>query len=348
VCQRLSPGRLGADLRKAELRSSDCRARYPTLMLITLFLLSAIVVFAQDAKDASALVREVAESALAAKSWTIEGSIKYSNLKDNSTFNFAMRSATQSSFDQTGGNAPATIKCDGSSAWVISKPLRWYTKVPVAEYRNCLPIVSDWYQLPKVLGSPTLAGEGKFESEGQSKSCQLVHGVLPPKSLDESVERTLCVDLNRKLIVWEKYERKGETRTYTYARIDVDVNVPDSTFAFTPRGAAEIKDVQLPVLRPLGESSIPDDPAVMLPKVVARKPPELDEESRRHRIQGTVVLYVVISEKGLASRVRVFRSLSPSLDEQVVKAVRQWGFAPAKKNGVPVVFGALIAETIQQ
>jgi TonB family protein len=66
------------------------------------------------------------------------------------------------------------------------------------------------------------------------------------------------------------------------------------------------------------------------------------------RIQGTVVVYVVISEKGLPSKVRVFHSLSPSLDEQVVKAVRQWGFAPARKNGVPVVFGALIAETIQQ
>src|SRR5262249_17761792 len=159
---------------------------------------------------------------------------------------------------------------------------------------------------------------------------------------DEGVERTLCVDLNRKLIVWEKYERKGESRTYTYARIDVNVSVPDSTFAFAPRGATEIKDVQLPVLRPFGASVVPRDPAVTLPKVVARKPPELDEESRRHRIQGTVLVYVVISEKGLPSKVRVFRSLSPSLDEQVVKSVRQWGFAPARKNGVPVVFGALI------
>jgi TonB family protein len=150
------------------------------------------------------------------------------------------------------------------------------------------------------------------------------------------------------LIVWEKCERKGESRTYTYARIDMNVDVPDSTFTFRPLGATEIRDVELPVLRPLGESLIPRDPAVTLPKVVARKPPELDEESRRHRIQGTVVVYVVISEKGLPSKVRIFRSLSPSLDEQVMKSVRQWGFAPARKNGVPVVSGALVAETIQQ
>jgi hypothetical protein len=147
-------------------------------MLIVLSLLWAMVGFAQDTKDASALVREVSESALTAKSWIIEGSIQYFGLKDTSTFSLAMRSAKESSFEQRGGDAPASIKCDGSYAWVISKPLRWYTKAPVAEYRNCLPIVSDWYQLPSALISPTLAGEGSFEFEGQSKSCQLVRGFL--------------------------------------------------------------------------------------------------------------------------------------------------------------------------
>src|SRR5665213_581961 len=114
---------------------------YSMLMLIVLALLVATAGFAQTSKDASTLVREVSESALMTKSWIIEGSIKYSALPENATFRLEIRSPKESRFDQTGGETPSTIICDGSNAWVISRPLGVYTKALVADYPNCAPIV---------------------------------------------------------------------------------------------------------------------------------------------------------------------------------------------------------------
>ena len=278
------------------------------LMLIVLALLVATAGFAQTSKDASTLVREVSESALMTKSWIIEGSIKYSALPEIATFTLAMRSPKESRFDQIGGETPSTIICDGSNAWVISRPLGVYTKALVADYPNCAPIVGDWLQLQKTLTSPVLAGRGKFESNGQSNPCQLIRGFSQSESSShERITRTLCVDLDRKLIVWEKSESKGSNRTYTYSKLDLNSNLQDSAFVFTPPpGSTMISGLQLPVLRPLGSREIPLDPGVSMPKLVSQKEPQYDEDSRRARIEGTAVLYVVIDQNGVPLDLRVF------------------------------------------
>src|ERR1700675_153684 len=116
-------------------------------MLIVLALLLTTAGFAQASKDASALLREVSESALMTRSWIVEGSIKYSALREISTFTLAVRSPKESRVDQRNGQTPSSIICDGSSAWVVSQPIGMYTKAPVEDYPNCVPIVGDWYQL---------------------------------------------------------------------------------------------------------------------------------------------------------------------------------------------------------
>jgi TonB family protein len=49
-----------------------------------------------------------------------------------------------------------------------------------------------------------------------------------------------------------------------------------------------------------------------------------------------VDLEVVVDRDGRATNVRVVRGLGAGLDQQAVAAVRQWRFAPARRNGVPV------------
>ena len=60
------------------------------------------------------------------------------------------------------------------------------------------------------------------------------------------------------------------------------------------------------------------------------------------RIQGAVDLSVEVRPDGLAHRVRVLKGLDPSLDENAVKAVEQWKFEPATKDGEPVTVQATI------
>jgi TonB family protein len=86
----------------------------------------------------------------------------------------------------------------------------------------------------------------------------------------------------------------------------------------------------------------PAGPAVSLsarvspPTVLSRVNPEYSDEARAARLQGTVVLEVVVHKDGTVDVVRVVRSLGLGLDEQAVKAVKQWRFKPGTRDGQPV------------
>ena len=59
-------------------------------------------------------------------------------------------------------------------------------------------------------------------------------------------------------------------------------------------------------------------------------------EAMRAKIQGGVLLEVVVQADGTVGDVRVVRSLDKALDESAIKAVKQWLFRPALLNGKPV------------
>jgi protein TonB len=55
------------------------------------------------------------------------------------------------------------------------------------------------------------------------------------------------------------------------------------------------------------------------------------------KIQGTVVLELVVRSDGRPSDIRIVRSLDPGgLDEQAIIAASQWRFEPGRLAGKPV------------
>jgi len=72
------------------------------------------------------------------------------------------------------------------------------------------------------------------------------------------------------------------------------------------------------------------------PVVVTRVPPVYPEEARKDRIQGKVVLEVVIDTKGNVTKAEAVESPDPLLSEAALAAVRQWTYAPATLEGKPV------------
>jgi len=68
------------------------------------------------------------------------------------------------------------------------------------------------------------------------------------------------------------------------------------------------------------------------PVLLGKQAPEYSKEARMARLQGTVVLYVVIGEDGRARDMRVGRPLGMGLDEKAMTAVSQWRFAPARRQ----------------
>lgn len=66
--------------------------------------------------------------------------------------------------------------------------------------------------------------------------------------------------------------------------------------------------------------------------------PQYTADAMRAKIQGTVVLECIILPDGTVGQVRVIKSLDPvfGLDQEAIKAAKQWRFEPSRRQGVPV------------
>jgi TonB family protein len=72
------------------------------------------------------------------------------------------------------------------------------------------------------------------------------------------------------------------------------------------------------------------------PTVLSKVEPEYSEEARKAKWQGTVILQLVVDEKGLPKDMKVTRSLGLGLDQKAIEAVAKWKFKPGLKDGKPV------------
>jgi protein TonB len=77
---------------------------------------------------------------------------------------------------------------------------------------------------------------------------------------------------------------------------------------------------------------------VQLPAVVREVKPQYTAEAMRAKVQGTVLLECVVLPNGEVGSVEVVRSLDSSfgLDQEAVKAAKQWRFRPGTRFGEPV------------
>ena len=77
--------------------------------------------------------------------------------------------------------------------------------------------------------------------------------------------------------------------------------------------------------------------AVSAPRLIKEVKPNYTREALLQRIQGTVVLEVIVTADGCASQIRIVRSLDAGgLDEEAAAAVGQWRFEPGRLAGAPV------------
>jgi TonB family protein len=75
---------------------------------------------------------------------------------------------------------------------------------------------------------------------------------------------------------------------------------------------------------------------VVPPALLREVKPKYTPEALMRKIQGTVVLDVVVDREGTPVRIRVTRSLDAGLDEEAMVAVREWRFKPGRVGNTPV------------
>ncbi|MGA9643742.1 MAG: energy transducer TonB [Terriglobales bacterium] len=89
-----------------------------------------------------------------------------------------------------------------------------------------------------------------------------------------------------------------------------------------------------PFLKQCGDTN-PPPCAGKAPSVKRAPSPECSHEAEKAKINGTVVLTVVVGTDGLTHDISVVRSVGYGLDEQAIEAVKKWKFKPGRALGEP-------------
>jgi len=72
------------------------------------------------------------------------------------------------------------------------------------------------------------------------------------------------------------------------------------------------------------------------PRPLSLTKPQYPQEAFVKKIEGTVVVEILIDTSGHVHPTRVLRSVFPALDAEARRCVGQWVFKPAVKRGKPV------------
>ena len=85
------------------------------------------------------------------------------------------------------------------------------------------------------------------------------------------------------------------------------------------------------VIEPPSDSPVLDSP----PRIRNPAKPQYPREAFDAKIEGTVLIEVLVDDKGRIVKARVIQSV-PGLDEAALDAAKKWQFEPARKGGKPV------------
>jgi len=72
------------------------------------------------------------------------------------------------------------------------------------------------------------------------------------------------------------------------------------------------------------------------PRLLREVRADYTEDARQHGLAGDVVLEIVVRTDGSVGDVKILQGLGRGLNDRAVQAVREWRFAPARRQGVPV------------
>jgi len=81
---------------------------------------------------------------------------------------------------------------------------------------------------------------------------------------------------------------------------------------------------------------------VSAPGVLSKQEPAYSDAALKKRIQGTVIISLVVDPSGMPADIAAQLPLGVGLDERAVEAVRTWRFQPGKKDGQPINIQAQI------
>jgi protein TonB len=83
---------------------------------------------------------------------------------------------------------------------------------------------------------------------------------------------------------------------------------------------------------------------MIAPKATYQIEPEFSEKARIEARQGNVGIDLVVGADGLPRDLQIVCSSAPDRNDNALATLKQWKFAPATKDGVPVA-SEIVVET---
>ena len=316
-------------------------------MCPVLFALSAaFLAQTGSAPDAMALLTGVVNTAREAKSWRVEGNVAIENPRHGDSsrdFKLAWRAPALAHLESNGTVSGKTLMvCGEKTKWTYLPATNQYTAFerPTAENGShgvgtwtseCKGLIGHWQHLLLHLVSATYLGRATVNAGGEMRGCENVRARY---DTGRGI-RTICIDADRLVILRERREMDVEgtanapaahwAATTTYSVAERDVELADSLFEFEPpAGSVELTH------------GVFGGPDITQPIPIYRPDPKFPKKTVRKRVEGTVVLSLVVGPDGRTYDVQVVKSLDPVLDKSAVEAVRTWEFQPGEKDGDPV------------
>jgi TonB family protein len=75
---------------------------------------------------------------------------------------------------------------------------------------------------------------------------------------------------------------------------------------------------------------------VSVPVLTYQLPPEYTREAKKAKTEGTVLVNLIVDDKGRPEKVHVLHGIGNGLDEKAVESVRGYKFLPAREDGTAV------------
>jgi len=198
-----------------------------------------------------------------------------------------------------------------------------------------------------------LIGRGQVQLADGIHNCELIRAdwtLVRNNGVTGHAVNTLCIEPERNLILrYESEATAGGTDLHAvdklmFTAIDLNPRYSAGLFAFSvPTGTIEDEGPQLGTEAPVPVAGVYRISAgVSYPRVASKVEPTYTKEAEDDRVEGLVLVSVVVAPDGSPDDLKIVRGIGHGLDEKAIKAVQQWHFEPGTNRGVPVPVGPIV------
>jgi TonB family protein len=311
-----------------------------------------VAAYGQDSQEAHTILAKVAEASQSGSSYRAEfsGIAEDKGTGYNRKLEFAGSILSQPPdklrADVKVGSAHQLTVRDGVQTWFYVSGAKTYRKLPLttASVSNLgsldpsalFGIVTTGLESTQIAPDEDVTLDGKqvrcYVISAKYEADQALGGISPRVTL--WIDQTTIKVLRRRVVLPVRLPQYPEPmeRTVDFALTKLTLTPPlaGSEFLFvSPEGVAMATPQPAQGPYRIGDGVSP-------PRVVSKSEPEYTEGARRARLEGTVVLSLVVGEDGAPNRLAAIKSVGFGLDEKAIEAVRKWQFAPGQKDGKPV------------